>query len=295
MPESWLTYSCRVRETDVATAEACLEAAGALSVSCADGNSEHLIADEMDGALPLWPVCEVTGMFAADAKIDDIEMAFKASNVIPLQARIKTLDDQNWHESWRDQFRPQRFGEDLWVCPTWTEPPAGAALVVRIDPGMAFGTGNHATTALCLEWLSMSATVAGAKVLDYGCGSGIIGIAAAKLGAAEVTAVDIDGAALQVCQDNAVLNGLQNVMIGAPGIIDGHHYDVIVANILLEPLVRLADQLTGHLAPGGQIVLSGILVEQSPALLAAYAGKYKMQAPRRRGDWALVAGTLNGP
>ena len=295
MTDSWLTYSCRVSEADVATVEACLEEAGTLSVSCVAGEHGRLVVDEVDGALPLWPVCEVSGLFAADAKLDGIEKVFSVYGVIPLQARITTLHDRNWHESWRDQFHPQRFGADLWICPTWIEPPKDAKLVVRIDPGMAFGTGNHATTALCLEWLSMSDVVAGAKVLDYGCGSGIIGLAATKLGATEVTAVDIDDAALRICQGNAILNGLPNTMIGDPAIINGRRYDVIVANILLEPLVQLADHLTQHLSPGGQIVLSGILVEQSATLLAAYSGKYKMQTPRQRWDWALLAGVLNGP
>ena len=295
MTDSWLTYSCRVREADVTIVESCFEAAGALSVSCVAAESRRLVVDLVDGALPLWSVCDVAGLFALDFNFNDIDKALSACGVIPLQARITTLRDRNWQESWRDQFHPQCFGEALWICPSWAEPPEDAKLVVRIDPGMAFGTGNHETTALCLEWLSMSDTVVGAKVLDYGCGSGIIGLAAARLGAAEVTAVDIDRAALQVCRENAVLNGLPDIVIGEPEIINGRRYDVIVANILLEPLLQLSEHLTLHLVRGGHIVLSGILVEQAATLLAAYSGKYKMQTPWQRGDWALLAGVLNSP
>lgn len=295
MTDSWLTYHCRVREADVAKVEACLEEAGALSVSCAAAEEDHLVVDLVDGVQPLWPVCEVSGMFASDANLEGVERLFSGCRVIPLQARITTLHDRNWDELWRDQFHPQRFGKKLWICPTWTDLPDDANLVVRIDPGMAFGTGNHETTALCLEWLSTSDVVAGATVLDYGCGSGILSLAAAKLGAAEVTAIDVDDTALKVCHDNASLNGLSNILIGDPSTINGRRYDVIVANILLEPLVQLADHLTQHLSIGGQIVLSGILSEQIARLLAAYSGKYKMQTPRLLGEWALLAGVLNGP
>ena len=295
MTESWLTYRCHVREDDVATVEACLEEAGALSVSCTAAKPDRLVVDLVDGARPLWSVCEVSGLFGSDSTLNDIEKIFSERRVAPLQTTITALHNRNWHESWRDQFHPQLFGERLWVCPTWEDVPDAAALIVQIDPGMAFGTGNHATTALCLEWLSMSDAVKGARVLDYGCGSGILSIAAAKLGAVDVTAIDIDDSALEVCRENVSLNGLTNISIGDPATIDGNRYDLIVANILLEPLVQLADHFRQHLLPGGQIVLSGILSEQTPSLLAACAGKYNMQAPRQRGEWALLGGVLNGP
>ncbi|HCU88756.1 MAG TPA: 50S ribosomal protein L11 methyltransferase [Gammaproteobacteria bacterium] len=292
MTDFWLSYSCCVQEIDVAIAETCLQEAGALSVSCVAGENVGIVVDELEGRLPLWPVCKVSGLFVPEAKLESIEQVLTANGVLPRQTGITVVSDRNWHDLWRDKFLPQRFGEGLWVCPTWTEPPTDAKSVVLIDPGMAFGTGNHETTALCLEWLSMCDAVAGAAVLDYGCGSGIIGLAAAKLGAAEVTAVDIDDTARKVCQGNAILNGLSNTIIGDPSIANGHHYDVVVANILLEPLVQLADQLSRLMRPGGHIVLSGILVEQIPTLLAAYSSKYDMEPPWRYGDWALLTGTL---
>jgi ribosomal protein L11 methyltransferase len=295
MTDSWLTYHCRVREADVAKVEDCFEQASALAISCTEGERDRLVFDLLDDTRPLWSVCEVAGLFDADANLDSLEKLFSNNAVIPLHARVTTLQDRNWHESYREQFQAQKFGNNLWVCPTWVAAPVGAEHVIRIDPGMAFGTGNHATTALCLDWLAGSDAVAGAKVLDYGCGSGILAIAAAKLGAAQVTAVDIDSAVLEVSQDNASLNGLANLIITDPATIGGRRYDVVVANILLEPLVALAPNFAQHLAPGGQIVLSGILRGQITGLLAAYAGEFKMPTQRQLGEWALVAGVLDSP
>ena len=173
------------------------------------------------------------------------------------------------------------------------KPPASAKFVVRIDPGMAFGTGRHATTAMCLEWLSASDALAGAKVLDYGCGSGILAIAAAKLGAAAVVAVDIDPSALCVCRDNVELNSLEQIVVADPAILGEQRFDLIVANILLNPLNALAGQFAALLAPGGRIVLSGILRAQAGRLLAAYSSKFKIRTRRQLEEWALLAGVLD--
>jgi len=287
---SWLTYHCRVREADVAAVETCLEEAGAQAITCRAADGEALIVDTLDGTQELWPVCDVSGLFDPDPDLAGLEARFSASAVIPLRAWTTTLRERNWHESWRDQFHPQSFADRLWVCPTWLTVPHDADLVIRIDPGMAFGTGNHATTALCLEWLAGSKSVAGAKVLDYGCGSGILAIAAAKLGAAEVTAVDIDPAALSVCRDNAKSNGLTEIVITEPETLGQRRFDLIVANILLEPLTELVARFGELITPGGHIVLSGILAEQAARLLAAYASAFKMQTQREQGEWALLAG-----
>lgn len=295
MTDSWLTYHCRVRETDVAKVEDCFEQAGALAISFTAGEADRLVFDLLDDTRPLWSVCEVTGLFNADANLDSIEKLFSNSAVIPLHGRVTTLQDRNWQDSYRQQFQPQKFGNNLYVCPTLEAVPDGVEHVIRLDPGMAFGTGNHATTALCLEWLAGSDAVAGATVLDYGCGSGILSIAAAKLGAAQVTAIDIDSVALEVSQDNASLNGLANLITTDPATICGRRYDVIVANILLEPLVALAPNFAQHLVPGGQIVLSGILRGQITDLLAAYTGAFKIQTQRQLEEWALVAGVLDSP
>ncbi|HJP36035.1 MAG TPA: 50S ribosomal protein L11 methyltransferase [Gammaproteobacteria bacterium] len=290
MSDAWLTYTCRVRETDVPAVEACLEETGAQAITCCSGADDSLIVETPDASQRLWPVCDVSGLFELDADIVALERCFSARAVVPLQARTTTLHARDWHESWRQQFEPQLFGGRLWVCPTWEAPPPAAKCVIRLDPGMAFGTGHHATTALCLSWLAESTAVAGAKVLDYGCGSGILALAAATLGAAEITAVDIDPAARAVCLDNAALNTSRSILVAAPEAVAGRRYDLIVANILLEPLVELAERFAGLLRVGGSIVLSGVLQEQTDHLLAAYAGAFKMETRRQQGEWALVAG-----
>lgn len=294
MSEVWLTYHCRVRETDVAAVEACLEEAGAAALTCTAAEDALLVVDELDGEHPLWPVCDVSGLFEIDTDFAGLERSFSDSAVVPVQVWTTTLRDRNWQESWRDQFKPQRFG-GLWICPTWARAPAGPEPVVRIDPGMAFGTGNHATTAMCLDWLAESGVVAGATVLDYGCGSGILALAAAKLGAADVTAVDIDPAALVVCRDNVRLNAVADIKVLAPEALGTQRYDLVVANILLEPLALLAERFAALVVSGGSIVLSGILREQSERLLAAYAGPFKMQTQRQLGEWALLAGVREDP
>ncbi len=274
----------------MAAVEGCLEEAGAQAITCRAAEGDPMIVDTLDGTRGLWPVCDVSGLFDPDLDLADLEGRFSANAVIPLRAWTTTLRERNWHESWRGQFNPQLFADRLWVCPTWRKVPHDADLVIRIDPGMAFGTGNHATTALCLEWLAGSNFVAGAKVLDYGCGSGILAIAAAKLGAAEVTAVDIDPAALRVCRDNVKLNGLSEILITEPATLGRRRFNVIVANILLEPLTELTARFGELIEPGGHIVLSGILREQAARLLAAYASAFKMQTQREQGEWALLAG-----
>ncbi len=294
MTGAWLTYTCRVREPDVPGVEACLEEAGAQAISCQAAEDDRLVVDARDGSRPLWSVCEVSGLFEPDTDIAKLEWCFSLCAVVVLQAWAATLPDRNWYESWRQQVKPQLFGGRLWVCPTWHDPPAGTELVIRLDPGMAFGTGTHATTAMCLDWLVESSLVAGAKVLDYGCGSGILALAAAKLGAAEVTAVDIDPAARTVCLDNAALNASSDILVADPDAIAGRQYDLIVANILLEPLTGLAARFAGLLGPGGSIALSGVLQEQSECLLAAYSGQFKMETRRQFGEWALVAGVRDG-
>jgi ribosomal protein L11 methyltransferase len=290
MTDIWISYTCSVREAEVPRAEACLEAAGAQAVTCAAAGERALIVDELDGAYPLWPVCDVSGLFETSANFAELERLFSAAAIIPLHARTENLLDQDWQHTWRDQFTPQIFGERICICPSWCDAPDPCEIIINLDPGMAFGTGNHATTSMCLEWLARSDSIANARVLDYGCGSGILALAAAKLGARAVRAVDIDADALQVCRDNAHANGLAEIEITGVHAVAGEIYDIILANILLEPLLGLSEHFAELLSPHGTIVLSGILVDQVDRLLAGYAGTFKMIHQQHLGDWALVAG-----
>ncbi len=290
-PDSWVTCTCTVREADVAAAEAVFESAGALAVTCTAAGDSTLLVDELDGRTPLWPVCDVSGMFDVAAMPAEPERLFSDAGLSVLAVRTHELAGQQWQSVWRDHFEPQLYGGRLCICPSWREPLPGSEHVIRIDPGMAFGTGNHATTALCLEWIASDEDIAGSRVLDYGCGSGILALAAAACGAAVVHACDIDDAALAICRHNVALNEFDAgtaVAMSDPG---PGAYDLIVANILLEPLVALVTRFHTLLAPGGRIVLSGILAAQAPDLLAAYAGAFNMTAPLQREEWALIAGT----
>ncbi len=288
---SWVTCTCTVREADVAAAEAVFETAGALAITCAAAGDTALLVDELDGRTPLWPVCDVTGMFDAAGMPAEPERLFSNAGLSVLAVRTRELAEQQWQSVWRDHFEPQLYGGRLCICPSWREALPGSEQVIRIDPGMAFGTGNHATTALCLEWIASAEDIAGRRVLDYGCGSGILALAAAARGAACVHACDIDDAALAVCRHNIALNEFEAVAAVAMSDPANGEYDLIVANILLEPLVALVARFHALLAPGGRIVLSGILGAQTPELLAAYTGAFNMTAPHQREEWALIAGT----
>ena len=291
MSACWLSYLCRVREADVPIVERYLEELGAAALTCEAAEEGRLVVDELDGHQPLWPICQVSGLFDVETDLSGLGELLKIQGVTLLDECTTRIYDQNWHESWRDQFGPQCYGNKLWVIPTWCEPPPDQHRVIRLDPGMAFGTGNHATTALCLEWLAKNQVVANAKILDYGCGSGILAIAAAKMGAKSVTAVDIDDDAIGVAKDNAILNGLGEISVLRPEALDDSSFDIIIANILLEPLCKLSERFSELLSPGGHIVLSGILEDQVDQLLASYGTAYRMDERGQLDEWALVAGT----
>lgn len=294
MTSAWFNYTCSVREADVAKAETCLEEAGAVALSCQDAEDSALIVDELDGAQPLWPVCKVAGLFSSEVSLSNLEARFSAAGLIPLAVSVDELAERQWRDAWRDQFRPLVFAERIGICPSWLEPEVDTEVLIRLDPGMAFGTGNHATTAMCLEWLAQSPDVHGAKVLDYGCGSGILALAAAKLGAREVHALDIDREALAVCRDNALANGLgeDSLVLHQPDTLSEQGFDIIIANILLEPLLGLSEHFASLLAANGSIVLSGVLGNQLGQLLAVYERRFTMTHDVRLGEWALAAGSV---
>jgi ribosomal protein L11 methyltransferase len=289
--DGWITCTCTVPETDVAAVEAVFENAGAQALTCTAAADTALLVDELDGRTPLWPVCDVTGLFDPATMPAEPERLFSDAGLTVLNVRTGELDEQQWQSVWRDHFEPRLFGGRLCICPSWREPLAGSERVIRIDPGMAFGTGNHATTALCLEWIACDSKIAGSRVLDYGCGSGILALAAAARGAVSVHACDIDAQAMSVCRHNIALNAFTAVAVVPMSEIDTGAYDLIVANILLEPLTALVARFHALLAPGGRIVLSGILAAQAPDLLAAYAGAFTMEPSVQCEEWALIAGT----
>jgi ribosomal protein L11 methyltransferase len=211
--------------------------------------------------------------------------------------RVAQVDDDDWVRRTQSQFAPLQVGERLWIVPSWCAPPAAReAIVVRLDPGLAFGTGSHATTRLMLGWLerALAAQRGGRprrvrRLLDYGCGSGILALAAAKLGASEVVAIDVDPLALEACAENARANGM-SIRIGLPQDLPVGRYDLIVSNILARPLVDLAPLFAACTDPGARIALSGVLAEQATQVTAAYASEFDLCLEAVSEGWALLAG-----
>jgi ribosomal protein L11 methyltransferase len=216
-----------------------------------------------------------------------IERASAACGMAKPPYTVSRLEDDDWVRKSQTQFQALEL-QRLWVGPTWREPPAGRKACVQLDPGLAFGTGSHASTRLILKFLDAH-LLGGETVLDYGCGSGILAIAAAKLGAARVEAVDIDPLALETSRANAALNGLA-LRAELPDALGDSRYDIVMANILSQPLMILAPALAARVAPGGRLVLSGILDSQADDVISAYAGLLKLTTLAREEGWALVGG-----
>lgn len=266
-----------------------LEELGALSVMLTDKNDNPVLEPE-PGTTPLWPEVIIEALYAQAEEAQRIK-AHLSQTMPTLNCRLEVLPDKDWERAWMDDFKPQRFGQRLWICPTWLTPPDPEAVNLILDPGLAFGTGSHPTTSLCLTWLE-HASLEHKTVIDYGCGSGILSLAALKLGAEQVFAVDIDPQALQATQANAVTNHIQQnqLIVTEPEQLT-QAAELIVANILLDPLIDLKNRFYQLLKPGAQLVVSGILAEQLPLLLSAYESHFTLDQSEYLHDWALVCFT----
>ncbi len=280
-----------------ALSDALMEA-GALSVEVTDADAgtadEKAAFDEPGEAARAWDRCIVTVLFAADAKADEVlrEGCAAADVPFPSARQCSALEDQDWVRLTRSQFKPIRITPRLWIIPSWETAPEPDAINLRLDPGVAFGTGSHPTTRLCLLWLA-SHLPAGAQVLDYGCGSGILAIAAKRLGAAHAVGVDIDPQALVAARDNAMQNGV-DAEFCAPGAEPAIGYGVVLANILANPLIALAPLLAARTLPGGSIVLSGVLEDQAAEVSQTYGVWFEMSTPLVEEGWALLVGRRHG-
>ncbi len=291
----WNQVSVDVADAQSEVATAVLESAGALSVTLQDAGDELLIEPDPD-ASPLWKTVRLIALFAPDIELAGVQQQLRACLAdSQLEVRVEVLADRDWSTTWREGLHPMCFGKRLWVCPTDVACPQDDAVVVRLDPGNAFGSGTHATTAMCLEWLD-SHPPRGQTVIDYGCGSGILAIAAAKLGAVSVHAVDIDAQAITVCRDNARLNGIHSGFnVQLPVDFAPPQADLVIANILANPLQELAGELAAMLNPGGTILLTGILADQSDAVVVAYQSWIDFDTPLVRDEWVLLAGSKKLP
>jgi len=272
-----------------AAEEACF-AAGALSVTLADAADDPVL-EPAPGTTPLWRQVRVSALFPAGTDAAAVTAALAAClGLPPGRVTHEVLADRPWEREWLKDFHPMRFGRRLWICPGGQQVPDPGATVLELDPGLAFGTGTHPTTALCLEWLD-GAGVEGDTVLDYGCGSGVLALAALKLGAASACAVDIDPQALLATSENATRNGLRSRLEVMPAAgLGAGEWDVVLANILAGPLVGLAPTLARHVRPGGAIVLAGMLEEQAEGVAQAYRPWFHMRMFAKRDGWAVLEG-----
>ncbi|MGB1581400.1 MAG: 50S ribosomal protein L11 methyltransferase [Nevskiales bacterium] len=289
-PLHWLQISLPGQPAEVV--EEALWAAGAVAVTLRDAADQPLL-EPMPGATPLWDAVIVTGLF--DNKQATAPLLAQLRQMLPEQlvdqATTELLEDRAWVRAWMAHFQPLRCGQRLWVCPSHQSVEQKDAVVIKLDPGLAFGTGSHPTTALCLRWLDQ-AKLQGKTVIDYGCGSGILAVAAALLGAKEVWAVDIDPQAIEATRSNAQRNGVGNIIrYGQPETLpNSSTADIVIANILAGPLIELAPHILAQLRKPGELVLAGLLCEQVADVSAAYAQDIALQTFFTEQDWALLAG-----
>jgi ribosomal protein L11 methyltransferase len=289
----WLRLTVSSDASHIEDIGALLEQFGAVSLSYTPVTDEPLF-DEGGRGGEFWQETAVVALLDEDVDLDILMACIQnrvgrehihAHNIMPLQ-------DEDWLERYKTGHHPLVFGGRLCVCPGWCEPPPDIEHVIRLDPGLAFGSGSHDTTRLCLEWLA-GRDLAGKRVIDYGCGSGILGLAALAMGAEHVQAVDIDAQALLATRENAVRNALSGrITTVRPDSVEGAT-DLLIANILLNPLLQLAPRFAGLVAHGGDLVLSGLLAHQTGECLAAYRPWFNMQEPRFSNEWAMLRGYRN--
>ena len=286
----WLEVSLRVSREVVPAAEEALQSLGALSVTLQD-DADVPVLEPGPGSTPLWPVVQVRGLFEHTADRAAILVGLQQLPGADRSAHVewREVGDEDWARAWMDRFEPMRFGRRLWVVPSGMSiPPGPDQVAVRLDPGLAFGTGTHPTTALCLEWLDAH-DVNEQRVIDYGCGSGILGIAAALLGAAWVDCVDNDPQALTATQENARNNSVQSVIhcLDTDQSLD-LKADILLANILANPLISLESLFKNLLKPNGVAILSGILIEQRESVIEAYEPDFTLAGGADQGDWSRL-------
>jgi len=280
-----------VASADVPKAEALVELAGAEAISLHDAADDPVLEPEPATA-PLWPTVVVRAAFMPGADLSSLsDLLRSACSATGLS--VADLDESDWERGLRQAVEPRSFGRRLWLAPANDDTGPVGRIHVRLNMGLAFGTGAHPTTALCLEWLDAH-LASGATVLDYGCGSGVLAIAALALGASRAWAIDNDPQALSATSANAALNGVSGrVFVGAPESLPTVTVDVLIANILAAPLIELAPMLTRHLKPGGTLVLSGVLDHQAPQVVAAFAPQFSAFEVNTIQGWARLAARRN--
>ncbi|MDR6233817.1 50S ribosomal protein L11 methyltransferase [Pseudomonas oryzihabitans] len=287
---SWLQVRLALTPAQAETYEDLMLELGAVSVTFMDAEDQPIFEPDL-GTTPLWSQTHLLALFEGDTDATALEQRVQLL-ANGLTHEVERLEDQEWERSWMDNFQPMRFGQRLWIVPSWHEAPEPDAVNLLLDPGLAFGTGTHPTTSLCLQWLD-GEPVEGRQVLDFGCGSGILAIAALLLGAERAVGTDIDVQALEASRENANRNGIDPARfpLYLPADLPAEPADVVVANILAGPLVGLAEQITRLTRIGGRLALSGILAEQAEDVRAAYAGCFDLEPTATLDGWVRISGT----
>ncbi|MBJ6611620.1 MAG: 50S ribosomal protein L11 methyltransferase [Candidatus Thiothrix moscowensis] len=290
---SWQQLVCHTTSRHQDTVVDTMEAAGAVSITWQDAEDDPIL-EPKPGEMRLWDNLVVTALYEEDTDLTELLLELEVRKIDWQISCLQqeTIEDQPWERAWMDSFQPMCFGERLWIYPSWYETPDDDSVKLLLDPGLAFGTGTHPTTALCLEWLD-GQDMTGKAVLDYGCGSGVLAIAALKLGATQAVGTDIDPQALQATLDNAERNHIDLAQLHTcyPDALPQQTHDVVMANILAGPLVELAPVLLARLRKGGQLILSGILAEQTEAIINAYQSSLDNLIIKQKDDWIRVSGT----
>ena len=293
----WLQIHITVEQAQVDFTETLLESLGAVSVTLDDAENQDLL-EPLPGETPLWNKVIVTGIYAQedDEEIDVAALETFIRTQLPTEPmRSEFMEDQEWERTWMDAYEPIQIGEKYWIVPEWMQPPEADAVNIKLDPGLAFGTGNHASTFLCLQWLGKT-DVKDKIVIDYGCGSGILGVAALLLGAKKVYATDIDPQAVLATKQNAELNGvLNNLYVGLPDefyeTLKDQKADVFVANILAGPLMMLAPQFATLVKPESEFALAGVIQEQVEEVSSVYSEFFDiLQVETRDEYWCRISG-----
>ncbi len=287
----WLQVRLAITPEQAETYEDALLGVGAVSVTFMDAEDQPIFEPDL-GTTPLWSNTHLLALFEADTDPANLVAHLQLLTGGELPAHeIEHIEDQDWERSWMDNFQPMRFGQRLWIVPSWHAAPEPEAVNLLLDPGLAFGTGTHPTTALCLEWLD-GQDLNDCTVIDFGCGSGILAIAALLLGAPQAIGTDIDPQALEASRDNAGRNGIDPARfpVYLPADMPQQPADVVVANILAGPLVSLAPQITALVKAGGRLALSGILAEQAEEVRAAYADAFDLDPTAIKDGWVRISG-----
>lgn len=282
----WQELTLRVAKQQSVDIEDLLERLGAIAITLRDADGSPLF-EPAPGQTPLWDVVSITALFEEDT---DVQMVL-AQLPEGVHARTGHVADRVWEREWLENFKPMQFGRRLWIYPTWSEATEVDSLVLRLDPGLAFGSGTHETTRLCLEWLD-GQTLNNQTLLDYGCGSGVLSIAAVLLGCDKVVAVDIDEQARLATERNAEQNdiGGERLLICSPESIPEMKFDVVVSNILSEVIMKLSKALLGFLEDGGRLAVSGILSRQQAAVVESFGADMIWGVASRLGDWVCLHG-----